>query len=98
MRKTMAVDSTASNNQRKSVMNSIARASVKFELKDGTEAGELVIENERLKTTIMVLNNKLKVQDDTEKSNARLLKLQRQYEDEIDEYKADIDGLKINVS
>ena len=35
---------------------SIARASMSFNLKDGTEAGDLVIENDRLKTTIMILN------------------------------------------
>ena len=35
---------------------SIARASVNFTLNDGTEAGDLIIENERLKTTLMILN------------------------------------------
>lgn len=31
---------------------SISRASLSFQLPDGAEAGDLVIENERLKTTI----------------------------------------------
>jgi hypothetical protein len=35
-------------------------------LADGTEAGDLVIENERLKTTVAVLNGKLKSQEDSE--------------------------------
>ena len=40
----------------KSVRGSIARASVSFKIADGTEAGDLVIENERLKSTLMILN------------------------------------------
>ena len=48
---------------RKSITNTIHRASVKFELKDGSDAGNLAIENERLKTTIMVLQQKIKVGD-----------------------------------
>ena len=40
---------------------SIARASMAFELKDGTEAGDMIIENERLKTTLGLLNSKLKM-------------------------------------
>ena len=39
---------------------------MKFELKDGTEAGELVIENDRLKTSLLILQQKLRVQDDTD--------------------------------
>ena len=38
------------------VRSSIARASMSFNLKDGTEAGDLVIENDRLKTTVQILN------------------------------------------
>jgi hypothetical protein len=38
------------------VRDSIRRASTKFELNDGTAAGDLVLENERLKTTLTVLN------------------------------------------
>jgi len=50
--------------KRQSVANTIARASMKFERggpTGNTDAGELVIENDRLKTTIMVLQQKLKV-------------------------------------
>ena len=54
-RASMAIDSNAINKQRATVANTIARASLKFQLKDETEQGSLVIENERLKTTIMVL-------------------------------------------
>ena len=35
-----------------------------FKIADGTEAGDLVIENERLKSTLMILNQKLKVTQD----------------------------------
>ena len=56
MRKSMALNPNQNSAARQSVANTIARASMKFELKDGTEAGELVIANDRLKTTIMVLN------------------------------------------
>ena len=40
---------------------SIARASVAFQLKDGTEAGDMIIENDRLKTSLAILNGKMKV-------------------------------------
>jgi hypothetical protein len=46
------------------VRNLIARASQSFDLKEGTAASDLVIENERLKTTLMILNQKLKMQND----------------------------------
>ena len=36
----------------KTVRKSIERASISFKLDDGTEAGEVIIENERLKSTI----------------------------------------------
>jgi hypothetical protein len=42
-----------------SMRNSIARASTRFELADGVDGGQLKIENERLKTTILVLTQKL---------------------------------------
>ena len=40
---------TSSNNR---VRKSIVNAGKAFELKDGSQAGDLVIENDRLKTTI----------------------------------------------
>ena len=40
-------------------------ASQPFKLTDGTEAGDLMIENERLKTSINILNGKFKTQEDT---------------------------------
>jgi len=39
---------------------------VSFSLPEGTEAGDFVIENERLKATLNILNQKLKVSQDTE--------------------------------
>ena len=40
----------------KNTKNSMARASVAYKLEDGTEAGDLIIENDRLKSTIEILN------------------------------------------
>ena len=45
---------TSNSNTR--VRKSIANAGKAFELNDGTQAGDLVIENDRLKTTIQILN------------------------------------------
>lgn len=64
MRQSMAVNLGQQALDNKSVRNSIARASVSFKIADGTEAGDLVIENERLKSTLMILNQKLKVTND----------------------------------
>ena len=54
-RQSMMVDAKQVSGSRTSVVKSIARASTRFELQDGTDAGQMKIENERLKTTIMVL-------------------------------------------
>jgi len=61
---------------------------------EGQEQGELVIENERLKTSIMVLQQKLKVQDDSEGINGRLKKQVRDLEEEVDEYKSNVSTLE----
>ena len=53
-------------------------------MKDGSQAGELAIENERLKTSILVLQQKLKLQDDSDSTNRKLKDQMRDYEDEID--------------
>jgi glycine cleavage system aminomethyltransferase T len=42
------------------IRKSIARASVNFTLADGTEAGDVLIENERLKTSVDIVNGRLK--------------------------------------
>lgn len=55
-RKSMAVDTAKSFAQQQSVRNTVARASVAFNAGGGTQAGELVIENERLKSTLLILN------------------------------------------
>ena len=68
--------------------NAIARASVKFEMKDGSDAGNLVIENERLKTSILVLTQKMKVQDHTNAENKKLHSENRKHKQEIEELEA----------
>ena len=50
----------------------MARASVAFQMNDGSQAGELVIENERLKSTLLILNQKLKTNADTDGVISRL--------------------------
>ena len=56
LRKTVTITSIGKTSiDRQSVANTIARASMKFQMAEGQEQGELVIENERLKTSIMVL-------------------------------------------
>ena len=63
-----------------------------------TEAGELVIENDRLKTTIMVLQQKLKVQDDTEGTNNRLQAEVREHEETVELLKNQVEELTAEVS
>lgn len=55
------IEKTSNPKKRMSVRESIAQASSSFKLREGTEAADLVIENERLKTTLQILNQKLKV-------------------------------------
>jgi hypothetical protein len=66
MRKSIAFDLKERLVSNSKVDQSIKRASVSFQLASGTEAGEVVIENERLKSTLAILNQKLKVGQDTE--------------------------------
>ena len=90
----MAVPSDNLSKVRNSVKQTLARASVKFELKDGSEAGSLVIENERLKTTILVLTEKLKVQEHSNHENDQMnLKLRVRDADILD-YKSQIAALE----
>ena len=49
-------------------------ASDAFKMEDGTAAGDLMIENDRLKTTLMILNQKLKLQDHSEEIEDNLTK------------------------
>ena len=97
IRKSMAITATQFGKDSNKVRDSIKRASVSFKLEGGTEAGDLVIENERLKSTLMILNQKLKVGQDTDgivdkltKENSTLRKehelaiskMRRQYEEQ----------------
>jgi len=67
MRKSISFEMKAQfGNTNKSAKSSIQRASVSFQLAKGTEAGDIVIENERLKSTLEILNQKLKVSQDNE--------------------------------
>ena len=54
MRQSMAVKPEDAEKTRVSLTNSIQRASLKYQHKDGADSGELMIENERLKTALML--------------------------------------------
>ena len=87
-RKSMKVDQNISNKLRESVSNSMARASVSFKTtRGGADSGELVIENERLKSTLLILNQKLKTNADTDGVIQRL-------KDQVDLHSAEINNLK----
>ena len=77
-----------------SIRKSIARASVSFNLADGTEAGDLVIDNERLKTTIAILNGKLKSQEDSEEIIRKLRGQNQDLERENTNLKSRISSLE----
>ena len=55
LRQSIAIRPEEMNKQRQTVANTLARASMRFELKNGSDAVEVLIENERLKTKIMIL-------------------------------------------
>lgn len=65
---------------------------------DGSEAGGLVIENERLKTTIMVLTQKLQTQTHTCDEMEKFQKSDRQQKNEIAELKAKVSGLEAELT
>jgi len=94
LRNSMAVNPVALNKFRQTVGHAISRASVKFELKDGSDAGNLVIENERLKTSIEVLTQKMKVQDHNSSENEQLHGENRKQKKEIEELKSKVSSLE----
>ena len=59
-------DNNTSSDMIKNVNKSIIKASEPFQLKDNIEVGELIIENERLKQTLGLLNSNLKIQTDAD--------------------------------
>ena len=90
----MAQNPNSTNKMRQSVVNTITRASVKFEMKDGSDAGNLMIENERLKTSVAVLQDKLKVQDMNQDENNLHQKRNREKNAEIEELKTKVSSLE----
>ena len=56
----------------------IQKANNALKLENNGDQGDLIIENERLKTTIMVLNQKLNDWVDTEREVAKLKKNNRE--------------------
>lgn len=76
--------------KRTSIRKSIVHASQAFKLQDGTEAGDLVIENERLKTTLQILQQKLKLQTDSDEQFAKLRKQVQELDTENSSLKSEV--------
>ena len=78
MRQSIAMNQANKQKSRDSIKDTIARASSKFQgggnSGRGENSGELAIENDRLKNTIALLNQKLKVQGEEERNADRLKK------------------------
>ena len=74
---------------------SIERASLTPKAKnDGKDGQDLAIENERLKTTLLVLNQKLNSQQDYEEQIQLVKKNYEEVGSELKQYKAEVSSLK----
>ena len=74
---------------------SIERASLTLKAKnDGKDGQDLAIENERLKTTLLVLNQKLNSQQDYEEQIQLVKKNYEEVGSELKQYKAEVSSLK----
>lgn len=72
----------------------ISEAQSSLKLTSELKAGDLVIENERLKTTILVLNQKLNDWTDTQTEILNLKKKNRELLMDSDKYRSEIQRLK----
>ena len=68
-----------------------------FKLNEDTEAGDLVIENDRLKTSIAILNGKLKSQEDSEEIIESLRKRNQMLESENLDLKSQVSSLQTTI-
>ena len=68
-----------------------------FNLADGTEAGDVIIENDRLKTSIAIMNGKLKSQEDSFTIIDGLRRQNRDLETENDQLKRKVASLETTV-
>ena len=75
----------------------ISRAGERFKLQDGMKAGDLMIENERLKTSIMVLTKKLKAQNHTADMVEKLTLRERDAIHENDDLKQKVSELETEI-
>lgn len=62
------------------------------------EVGDLMIENERLKTTIMILNQKINEQTDTYQELNKLKKKNHELNALCDTYRDEVQNLKSDLS
>lgn len=65
---------------------------------ENSQAGQLKIENDRLQTTIMILNQKLKSQNDSDQQIGQLRKKNKEHEDEKTEMQKQIMDLRKEIS
>lgn len=93
------IESGQKDANRKTVAETIARASAMFYNRqaEGTDSGSLVIENERLKTTIVVLTKKLKAQTHTTEEVEKLQKQERALLDENEELRSKVSMLEADI-
>ena len=72
--------------------SSIKRASLKYGNPSGVDAEELQIENDRLKTTVMILTQKLKLkEEDQDGDDQKLMAQIRQLKFELEQAQADLE-------
>lgn len=96
-RQSMRASNSALGNQRASVANTIARASKAFSIDGNTDAAALVVENERLKTTIHVLQKKLEGLQYNDDETQKLRKEKNLHMDEIDDLKTKVSTLEAEL-
>ena len=96
-RDSMKVNQDQMNKQRMSIQDTIKRASERFKGASG-DTGALVIENERLKTSIMVLTQKLQAIEHTNDSTKKLEVNERKFKHEADDLGQKVKMLEAEVS
>lgn len=77
--------------------SAFSRRSILFQ-GDASEIGDLKIENDRLQTTVMILNQKIKAQTQTDDQVSKLRKKNRDSEGEIQRLQKDVFNLKGQVN
>lgn len=96
-RASMQLNPNQINKTRSSAINSINRLSNRFG-GGGVDAGQLVIENERLKTTIEILQQKLQTISVTEDQTKQLAEKEKKYLEEIEDLRIKVSSLESELT